>query len=289
MSPAILDTQKIDVSAEEYTFRANGQTLKFSGFLKVYPIKISENILPNLSKNEILKLVKIVDNQHFTQPPARYSEATLIKTLEQKGIGRPSTYAPIVSTIQTRGYVKKEKGKFYPQEIGIMVNSILVKHFPEIVDIDFTVKMENNLDKIAQGKKEWQPIISEFYKPFAKRLEQKYESVQKVIEKTNKKCEKCGSPMIVKMGRYGKFLACSAFPKCKNTKPLKNSGKQQKEKPKSTGIQCPECKSGEIVERYTRRGHRKFWGCSEFPKCKYATWQDPKKIRRPSLQKSENK
>jgi len=274
MTPAQILNKKIDINANNYKFRANGQTLKFDGFLKVYHIKISENILPQLEKGQNLDLDKLNPTQHFTKPPARYSEATLIKTLESEGIGRPSTYAPIISTVQARGYVKKFKGRFFPQDVGQAVNKILTKHFPKIVDTKFTAKMENNLDDIAQGEKEWQPVIKEFYKPFAKKLEKKYKSVDKVIEKTNKKCEKCGSPMIVKIGRYGKFLACSAFPKCKNAQPLDN--KKKKKPAKKIGLKCPQCKKGEIVERKTRRTNKIFWGCSRFPKCKYATWNDPR-------------
>jgi len=221
MKSALLDTVSVDISADKYLFRANGQQIKFDGFLKIYPMLISENILPKLSLDQILNLLKLIPEQHFTQPLARYSEASLIKALEKAGIGRPSTYAPIISTIQERGYVRKFKGRFYPQEVGIIVNDLLVEHFPKIVDIGFTANMEEDLDKIAAGQKEWVPVIREFYEPFAKNLELKYEAVKKFTEQTDEKCPECGQPLVVRMSRFGKFLGCSGFPKCRFTKPIK--------------------------------------------------------------------
>ncbi len=228
MKPAILDSVSVDMRARlpvgmasNYIFRANGQQIKFDGFLKIYPMLISENLLPKLLISQILRLLKLIPEQHFTQPLARYSEASLIKALEKEGIGRPSTYAPIISTIQDRGYVRKFKGRFYPQEVGIMVNDLLVEHFPKIVDVGFTANMEEDLDKIAAGQKEWVPIIREFYEPFAKNLELKYEAVKKFVEQTSEKCPECGQPMVVRMSRFGKFLGCSGFPKCRFTKPIK--------------------------------------------------------------------
>ena len=274
MPQALFDATSVDIKAGlpaqagDYTFRANGQTLKFDGFLKIYPLKFTELSLPELKLEDELELVKLRPAQHFTEPPPRFSEASLIKILEKNGIGRPSTYAPTISTIQERGYVKKnEKRQLEPSEVGFIVNDMLVEHFPEIVDIQFTAKMEEELDEIALGKKEWLPLIKEFYEPFSKHLAEKYESVEKqeFNENTDEVCEKCGKPMIIKRGRFGKFLACSGFPECKNTKNLP---------PVSLHLTCPKCKEGEIVERSTRRG-RMFYGCSRYPKCDFASWQRP--------------
>ncbi len=280
MTEALLDATTIDVEAQRpktkdksYTFRATGQVLKFDGFLKVWPAQVAEVMLPELAKDQELALEKLMPNQHFTEPPPRFSEASLIKALEQNGIGRPSTYAPTMATIQDRGYVDKDEQKrLKPTEIGLVVNDLLVEHFPEIVDIQFTAKMEEELDEIAEGKLSWQNVIREFYEPFSKNLAEKYEAVEKrnMVEETDQICEKCGKPMVIKYGRFGRFLACSGWPECKNAKPL------PKEPPKSTGVQCPECKQAEIVERFTRK-RRLFFGCSRYPDCKYATWSDPRK------------
>jgi len=230
MEEAIFDSTTVDIVASSqasvvgYTFRASGSVIKFDGWLRVYPEKTTETILPQLTENEILKFIKLTANQHFTEPPPRYSEATLIKALEEYGIGRPSTYAPTISTIQTRNYVAKNvQRKFAPTETGILVNDLLVEHFPEIVDAGFTAKMEDDLDEIAEGKKQWVPVIKKFYGPFHKNLEEKYRDVEKqnTDEKTEEICEKCGRPMVIKHGRFGKFLACSGFPECKNTKNIK--------------------------------------------------------------------
>ncbi len=273
MQEAILNSTTVEISAKIannkdlfYSLKASGQTLKFDGFLKVYPLKIEEQILPEISVGEILDLKKAESNQHFTQPPARYTEASLIKTLEKYGIGRPSTYVPIISVIQARNYVAKNENKrFYPTETGKMVCDILIKHFPRIVDIDFTAKMENELDKIAQGNEQWQKVIGDFYKPFIENLEKKYKEVKKqtIEEKTDIKCDKCGRPMVIKIGRYGKFLACSGFPECKNTKPIiEELGN------------CPKCHTGKIVRKRTKKG-RFFYGCSNYPKCNWASWKLP--------------
>jgi len=265
MKEAIFDSTNVEISAgQKYILRCNGQILKFDGFLKVYPLKIEQQILPEINKGEILKLKEIKPDQHFTQPPARYTEASLVKTLEKYGIGRPSTYAPIISVIQERNYVdKNEKKQFYPTETGRMVDNLLQKHFLKIIDIDFTAKMENELDRIAQGKEQWQTVIKNFYEPFAENLQKKYKEVKKqaIEQKTNIKCEKCGRPMVIKMGRFGKFLACSGFPECKNTKSLEeNLGN------------CPKCKTGRIVKRRTKKG-RIFYGCSNYPKCDWSSWK----------------
>jgi DNA topoisomerase-1 len=265
MKEAVFDATIVDILAKAYAFRATGQILKFDGFLKVYPMRYEEAELPELKKNEMLKLKKLIPEQHFTQPPPRYTEASLIKELEKNGVGRPSTYASIISVIQERNYIKKnEKKQFYPEEIGITVSDLLVEHFPKIVDINFTAKMEENLDKIANGKKEWTNTLENFYKPFAKNLNKKYKEIEKKVETTEKKCPKCGSPLVVRMSRFGKFYGCSNYPKCKFTQPFDAK----------TFGPCPKCKKGEIVEKKTKKG-KTFWGCNLWPKCDYATWDEP--------------
>jgi len=264
MAQAIFDSTVVEILAKNYIFRATGQILKFDGFLKVYPIRYEEAELPPLELKEVLKLKKLVPTQHFTQPPSRYTEATLIKELEKNGIGRPSTYAPIISVLQERNYVKKdEKKRFYPTEIGISVNDILVTHFPEIVDIKFTAKMEDNLDKIANGKKEWVLALKEFYDPFAKNLKEKYKEVAKKVIITEKKCPKCGAPLVIRISKFGRFYGCSNFPKCKYTAPFSESG-----------IKCPKCKKGEIVQKKTKKG-KIFYACNLWPECDFALWEKP--------------
>jgi len=273
MAQAIFDSTVVDVLATRdkkqetsYTFRATGQILKFDGFLRVYPIKYEEIELPSLEINGILELIKLIPLQHFTQPPPRYNEATLIKTLEENGIGRPSTYAPILTTIQERNYIEKDERRFFrPTEIGTVVNDLLVNHFPEIIDINFTAKMEEDLDEIAEGEKEWIPVIKEFYTSFEENLKRKYKEVLKKVEKTEKICPKCGAPMVIRIGKFGKFFACSRFPKCKYTESLKEN---------NLGIKCPKCKNGEIVEKRTKKG-KIFYGCSNWPNCDFASWDKP--------------
>lgn len=269
MAQAIFDSTVVDIAARNYIFRTTGQTLKFDGFLKVYPIKFKETELPLLETNEILKLIKLISSQHSTQPPPRYNEATLIKTLEGNGIGRPSTYAPILFTIQERNYVEKnEEKRFKPTEIGIVVNDILVKHFPKIVDIKFTAQMEEDLDEIAQGKKEWIPAIKGFYEPFEENLKQKYQEVSKadLTEKADGKiCPKCKAPLLIRFGKFGKFYACSRFPKCKHTESLEKH---------TLEIKCPKCEKGEITEKRTKKRNI-FYGCSRWPKCDFALWDKP--------------
>ena len=267
MTQAIFDRTEVEISAKNYGFLAKGQILKFDGFLKVYPMKFEEEELPELEKGEILEIVKILPLQHFTQPPPRYTEATLIKELEKHGIGRPSTYAPILATIQERNYVKKdEKKRFYPTAVGFLVNDLLVKHFPEIVDINFTAKMEDNLDKIANGEKDWVETLREFYEPFNALLNKKYKEINRagILEKTEKKCPKCGAQLLIRVSKYGRFLACSNYPKCKYKFDLENT----------IGILCPKCKKGEIVKRKSKKG-KTFWGCSNYPKCDFVLWSEP--------------
>jgi len=269
MAQAVFDSTTVDIAAKNYTFRATGQILKFDGFLKIYPIKFKETELPPLKINEILELIKLIPSQHFTQPPARYNEATLIKALEENGIGRPSTYAPILFTVQERNYIEKnEEKKFRPTEIGIVVNDILVKHFPKIVDINFTAQMEEDLDEIAENRKKWVPLVKEFYEPFEENLKRKYQEVSKkdiTEEPTKKICPKCGAPLLIRLGKFGKFYACSRFPKCKYTESLKEN---------ALGIKCPKCKKGKIREKRTKKG-KIFYGCSNWPKCDFALWDKP--------------
>ncbi len=261
---ARFDSVTADIEAKNYLFRSAGLTLKFDGFLKISGAKIQETALPELQENEILDLKELNLSQKFTQAAPRYTQATLVKALEKEGIGRPSTYVPIINTILKRNYVELQKGKFHPTEVGMVVNDILVEHFPRIVDLKFTAQMEEKLDKIASGKEKWQPVIKEFYGPFEKNLKEKEKSVEKknFEEESDEICEKCGAKMVIKRGRFGKFLACSNFPKCKNTKPL------------TLGVNCPKCKKGKIVERRTKKG-KIFYGCSNFPKCDFALWNKP--------------
>lgn len=277
MAPARFDSTVVEIKAQNqksktpnYTFRTSGQILKFDGFLKVYPVKFEEADLPELKEGESLEFIKLNPLQHFTEPPPRYNEASLIKTLEKYGIGRPSTYAPILSTIQERNYVaKNEQRKFFPTEIGIIVNDILTENFPKIVDVDFTAKMEKELDEIAEGKDTLVKTCNDFYRPFAKNLKEKYEKVEKkvVAKETDKTCPKCGSPILERLGRFGRFYACSKFPECKYAESLEK-------KEEKLGIKCPKCREGEIIAKKTRRG-KIFYGCSLFPKCDFALWQKP--------------
>jgi len=273
MPDALLETTTVNVKAGKYVLRANGQVIKFPGFLKIWPAAVSENILPEMHEGDILGLKEVLPTQHFTQPPARYSDASLVKTLEEYGIGRPSTYAPIISTIQERGYVERdERRMFKPTSAGKLVNDLLVKHFPEIVDFSFTAKMEEELDEIAEGKRTWVPMLREFYEPFQKNLKLKYEEVtrKEATERPSEEiCDKCGRPMVIKHGRYGDFLGCSGYPECSNIKKL----------PKATlGIPCPKCgakEGGEVVMRRVKKNHRIFYGCSKWPKCDFASWKKP--------------
>jgi len=282
MSNAIFEATGIDISAKKtgnnYTFRAKGNVLRFDGFLKVYPQKLTEVSLPALKEKEDLELKELTPAQHFTEPPPHYNEASLIKALEEYGIGRPSTYAPTMATIQTRRYVvKDEQKRLNPTDIGILVSDILVKHFPEVVDIKFTARMEEDLDKIAEGEKEWRPVIKEFWEPFKENLDKKSIELSKekiAVEKTELKCPKCGKDLVIRMSRYGKFYACSGFPNCRHTAPLENSSAETESK-EDLG-HCHKCDTGQIVKRRTKKG-RTFWGCSNWPKCDYATWENPKK------------
>ncbi len=275
MTPAIFDATSIEISANNYTFGANGQMLKFDGFLKVYPTKFEETDLPKLQEKEVLDLARINPAQHVTEPPARFNEATLIKALEKHGIGRPSTYAPTLATIQARNYIQKDDQKrFIPSEMGFMVNDILVANFPQIVDIDFTASMEKELDEIAEGKDTWQKTIKDFYDPFAKNLKEKYDSVAKENTDiaTDKICPKCQKPMVEKLGRFGRFYACTGFPECKHTESIVKTN--------ATGpaitldITCPKCGKGKLAAKRSKRG-KVFYGCDQYPACDLATWDKP--------------
>ena len=267
MKPAILDTQKIDITAGKYGFSASAQQIKFDGFTKVYPVKFGEQEMAEVEKDEILALQKLNKSQHFTKPSARYNQASLIKKLEELGIGRPSTYASIVDTIQQRGYVNFQNRYFMPTDTGRIVNKMLVDNFSNIVDYKFTAKMENDLDDVADGKLPWQKAVGDFYVPFEKNLKEKEEKVQKQeieIEGDGEPCSKCGKPMAVKTGKFGKFLACTGYPDCKTTKNI-----QQK-----IGIKCPDCKDGDVIERRSKKG-KMFYGCSRYPNCKFVSWTRP--------------
>ncbi len=268
MKPAIFINTTIDIKAKKSLFRATGSSLKFDGWLKIYPERQKETELPPLEVNEKLQLLELKPEQHFTEPPPRYNEASLVKILESLGIGRPSTYVAIISTLQTRNYVRKEKRSFIPSEIGFMVNDLLTKHFSEIVDYQFTSRMEDELDKIANGEIKWLPMIKNFYKRFKENLIKKEKEIVKnfIEEKTDEVCEKCGKPMLVKFSRYGKFLACSGFPECRYTKSLNNEEPLMK---------CPKCKEGEVVRKRTKKG-KFFFACNRWPECDFASWQKPK-------------
>lgn len=272
MSSAVIDTTSVDISAGDYVFRATGSVVKFPGFMQVYT-EANDNkeedvnkLLPELFVGEELKLLSLAPEQHFTQPPPRYTDATLIKTLEEKGIGRPSTYAPIVDTILKRGYVVRENKKFFPTELGMLVVDLLKEYFPDIIDVEFTAEMEESLDSIEEGEVDWVKVLEDFYRPFIKSLEKAEDEIGRVEiadEVTDEICEECGKNLVVKMGRYGKFLACPGFPDCTFTKPLLEP----------TGVPCPEC-NGELVLRRSKKG-RKFYGCSNYPKCEFVTWDEP--------------
>jgi DNA topoisomerase I len=326
MNPAIIDQTSVDIKAGDYTFRATGSIVKFPGFMAVYMEEKAEDaapdedngeaVLPPLTEGEQLTLLKLDPKQHFTQPPPRFSEALLVKILEEKGIGRPSTYAAIISTIQERDYVNKVENKFRPTELGVLVNNLLVSHFPVVMDVAFTAKMEGELDKIEEGLMPWVDAVREFYQPFNESLEKaqtEMKDFKAELTPTDINCEKCGKPMVIKWGRNGQFLACSGYPECKNTKPFvrtENGGVEaapdettDEKCPKcgsgmvvkrgrfgkflacsrypecnhtqgmSTGVTCPE-DGGKIVERRSRFG-KMFYSCANYPACKYAIWYKP--------------
>nr|WP_238908177.1 type I DNA topoisomerase [Staphylococcus auricularis] len=273
MAPAILDTVALDLTQGDIKFRANGQTIKFKGFTTLYVETKDdeegkkENKLPEIKEGEMVTATNIEPSQHFTQPPPRYTEARLVKTLEELKIGRPSTYAPTLDTIQKRNYVKIESKRFVPTELGEIVYEQVRDYFPEIIDVEFTVNMETLLDKIAEGDLSWQKVIGDFYNSFKQDVERAEEEMEKIEikdEPAGEDCEVCGSPMVIKMGRYGKFMACSNFPDCRNTKAIV----------KKIGVTCPKCNDGDVVERKSKK-NRIFYGCSNYPECDFVSWDKP--------------
>ncbi|MDA5519952.1 type I DNA topoisomerase [Streptococcus thermophilus] len=267
MTAAVFDTMKVTLSQNGVIFTANGSQIKFDGYMAVYNDSDKNKMLPEMAEGDTIKKVVTTPEQHFTQPPARYSEATLIKTLEENGVGRPSTYAPTLDVIQRRYYVKLVAKRFEPTELGEIVNSLIVEFFPDIVDVKFTAEMEAKLDKVEIGKEQWQKVIDEFFKPFQKELEKAEEGIEKIQikdEPAGFDCDLCGHPMVIKLGRYGKFYACSNFPDCHNTKAIT----------KEIGVTCPTCGQGQVIERKTKR-NRVFYGCDRYPDCEFTSWDIP--------------
>ena len=325
MAAAILDATTVDLTAaERYTFRASGQVVRFPGFMKLYiedsdtvnEEEEAEGTLPALTEGEQAECRKLVPAQHFTQPPPRFTEASLVKNLEENGIGRPSTYASIINTLTMRKYVRLEKRVFFPEDVGMVVSDLLVNHFEKYVDYQFTAQMEEELDAISRGEVQWRPVLKEFWEPFIALLKEKETQVSKqdvTTEKTDRTCPECSKPLVIKLGRSGRFLACSGFPECRYTEPLNGAEKEEPEvsdqtcdkcgapmlvkqgrygkflacsaypeckniqplvKPKALGISCPECKEGELMEKKSRYG-KLFYSCNRYPKCKYALWDQP--------------
>jgi DNA topoisomerase-1 len=285
MRPAVLDNTGVDVLAGPadrlagesvpYQFRATGSIVKFPGFMAVYQAgrddgdqdELDMGALPQVAEGEDLNLQQLLPEQHFTQPPPRFSEATLVKALEERGVGRPSTYAPTLETLKYRNYVTVEEKKLIPTEIGFVVNDQLVEHFPGIFEVDFTSRLEEELDEIASGERQWVPTMQEFYGPFTETLQRAEQSMERVKirdEPTDEICEKCERPMVIKLGKFGKFLACTGFPECRNAKPLLQR----------IGVTCPTCKEGEVVQRRSKKG-RAFFGCERYPDCDFVSWNKP--------------
>lgn len=268
MKEALFSTSTVDIISNKEIFKLTGSQLVFDGFLRIYEYDLKKDeIIPDLAEGDKLRLKELEKNQHFTQPPARYNEASLIKTLEKLGIGRPSTYSPTISTLLSRYYVVIEDKKLLPTDLGLTVNDILADNFKNLVDRKFTAKMETELDKIASGDLEWKNLVRDFYEDLKKDLDKAYENIEKVeIEDpvTDVICEKCGRNMVIKRGRFGKFLACPGFPECRNTKPYIEK----------IGVKCPDCKDGDIIIKMSKKG-RKFFGCSKYPECKFVSWNKP--------------
>lgn len=268
MANAVFDTIRADISQHSVNFRAKGSRIKFEGFLKVYPTKSDkDNYLPALAQGDAVKLAKLDPSQHFTQPPARYTEAALVKVLEELGIGRPSTYAPTLETLRKRYYVKMEAKRFMPTELGLIVNQVMEEYFPAIVNSDFTANMEGQLDDIEAGGQIWQQVLAEFYQMFEKDLHTAEDQMQEVEikdEPAGFDCPECGHPMVIKIGRFGKFYACSNFPDCRHTQAIV----------KEIGVTCPKCHEGQVVERKSKK-NRKFFGCSRYPDCDFVSWDQP--------------
>lgn len=268
MSPALYDTLSVKLQVGEYAFRSSGSSLKFKGFLEAYNKgeEEDEKMIPLLEKGDILKTEELLPEQHFTQPPARFTDASLIKTLEEIGVGRPSTYAPTLTTIQARHYVTKEAKNLYPTELGEVVNDIMKSYFGDIVDVDFTANMEKRLDEVEVGNEEWKQVIRDFYPGFKECVDDAREKLAKVEIKDEESdiiCEKCGRNMVIKYGRYGKFLACPGFPECQNAKPFFEEA----------GVNCPEC-GGKVLIKKTKKG-RAYYGCENNPECGFMSWNKP--------------
>jgi DNA topoisomerase-1 len=267
MAPAIFDTVRADIGANDFIFRATGSTLKFDGFYRVWPREDDGDTLPPLQANELLDQRKISPEQHFTQPPPRFTEASLIKELEEKGIGRPSTYVPIVSTIQERSYVEQQDRRFVPTWLGETVNELMIKHFPEIVDLGFTADMEQRLDAVEQGERGWTAFLQDFYGALKEQLgraESEMDKVQRPVEQLDEACPQCGRPLVIRTGRFGRFVSCSGFPECDYRRSMVVK----------TGALCPQC-GGDLLERKARKSGKTFYGCANFPTCNFATWDRP--------------
>lgn len=274
MSPVLYNTVSVGIKSGIYEFRSSGSSVKFNGFTAVYTEgsdeakKKKEKMLPELEENEELSLSDIEANQHFTQPPARFTEATLVRTMEENGIGRPSTYAPTIATIISRGYVARSKKQLVPTDLGSITTDIMKNNFKDIVDIEFTANMEKELDDVEDGKREWVGILKDFYPPFEKNLKQATENIAKIQikdEESDVVCEKCGRKMVYKLSKFGKFLACPGYPECKNTKAIRTE----------TGAKCPKC-GGEILVKKSKRG-KTYYGCEHYPKCDFMLWDEPVK------------
>ncbi len=267
MTPAVFDTVRADIVAAQYVFRATGSHLKFPGFYAVWPREEDEKSLPALSANESLDLHELKPEQHFTQPPPRFTEASLIKELEEQGIGRPSTYVPIISTIQDRGYVDQEQRRFVPTWLGVTVNEVMNKHFPDIVDVGFTAEMERKLDDVEEGRQSWTEFLRGFYGDFKTAMEKaeaEMNRVQKPVEELEELCPECGRHLVIRTGRFGRFISCSGFPECRYGRTIVTK----------TGALCPQC-GGDLVERKTRQKKRIFYGCNHYPECNFAIWEKP--------------
>ncbi len=267
MTNAVYDTMRVALEQNGVIFTANGSQVKFDGYLAVYNDSDKNKMLPDMAVGDTVKKLKTLPEQHFTQPPARYSEATLVRTLEEIGIGRPSTYAPTLETLQKRYYVRIEAKRFEPTELGEIVNTLIVDFFPDIVDVTFTADMEQQLDAVEDGQKQWQTVIDGFYKPFEKEVEKAESDIEKIEikdEPAGFDCELCGHPMVIKMGRFGKFYACSNFPDCRHTKAIT----------KEIGVICPKCEKGQVIERKTKK-NRIFYGCDRYPDCDFTSWDKP--------------
>ncbi|MDU1202398.1 MAG: type I DNA topoisomerase [Clostridiales bacterium] len=267
MEDSIFDVLNVECNVENLVFKATGSKLKFDGYTKIYNFTDREDkILPSLSEGESLKIQKQDPQQHFTSPPPRYTEASLVKTLEELGIGRPSTYAPTITTILNREYVEKEGTSLLPTELGIIVTKILDENFHKFMEVDFTADMESQLDQIEEGNAEWKHVVEEFYSPLEEAIKTALENIEKVNmdEETDEICELCGSNMVIKYGRFGKFMACKNYPECKNTKPIVNK----------IGVKCPKCKEGDIIMRKSKK-KKVFYGCSNYPECDFVAWNKP--------------